>query len=155
MLGWKPASSEVEEAPSWPSSANVPETSPFSYHLKHLSNSTSLPSSSCVSLYPSSCILPFFLCVCTSVLPWMLGPLELELQIAVSCMWVLGIEPWSSRIAVSALNHRAISPAPSCFFFFFFLIILCPLMATWLLALPLDLWLPWSYSQYTSRKLLD
>ena len=39
-------------------------------------------------------------------------PLELELQTAVSCLiWVLGIELMSCARTISALNHRAISPA--------------------------------------------
>ncbi|KAL6085541.1 hypothetical protein STEG23_004967 [Scotinomys teguina] len=38
--------------------------------------------------------------------------LELELQVVVNAMWVLGIEPRSSGQTPSALNQRAISPAP-------------------------------------------
>ena len=42
------------------------------------------------------------MCVCVKVL----DPLELELQIVVSSMWVLGSESESSgRAAASALNH--------------------------------------------------
>ena len=40
-----------------------------------------------------------------------LGLLERELQAVVNCLWVLGIEPWSSGRATSALNHGVISPA--------------------------------------------
>jgi hypothetical protein len=32
-------------------------------------------------------------------------PLELELQVVVSAMWVLGAVPWSSVRAVSPLSH--------------------------------------------------
>ena len=41
------------------------------------------------------------------------SPLELELQVAANHqMWMLGIKLRSSGWTVSALNHRAISPAP-------------------------------------------
>jgi hypothetical protein len=40
------------------------------------------------------------------------SPLELELQVAANHqMWMLGIKLRSSGWTVSALNHRAISPA--------------------------------------------
>jgi hypothetical protein len=39
-------------------------------------------------------------------------PPEMELQIVVSTMWLLGIEPRSSGRAASALSHQATSPAP-------------------------------------------
>lgn len=49
-------------------------------------------------------------------------PLELELQVLVSCQtWVLGIKLRSSIIALRALNCSAITPAPAfmfCSFFF-------------------------------------
>lgn len=38
--------------------------------------------------------------------------LDVELQMVVTTMWVLRIEPRTSGRAVRALNHRTITPAP-------------------------------------------
>lgn len=64
---------------------------------------------------PGPCIVAFFVILkiffylmCTGVLPVCLcegiGSPELELQLAVSCQWVLGIDPGSSGRAARALT---------------------------------------------------
>lgn len=41
-----------------------------------------------------------------------LGPLELELQMVISAVWMLELEPKSSEGASSILSYYAVSPAP-------------------------------------------
>jgi hypothetical protein len=46
---------------------------------------------------------------------WALDLLELELQMVVNAMWVLGTKPRPSAVATTLLNHWAISSAPTFF----------------------------------------
>ncbi|CAO2608997.1 Butyrophilin-like protein 2, partial [Lemmus lemmus] len=69
------------------------------------------------------CVLPVCVCalyVCSVPMEARRGSdiLELELEVIVRPLWVLGIKPRSSRRTISALKHWTVSPDPLLLFYF-------------------------------------
>ena len=99
-------------------------------------------------ILPLQLIILYFMCigVCHGCeVPWNLSYRQLW-----AAMWVLGVEPWSSGIAGSALNLQVISPAPPVYFFrpYFVPALFCSFSLSFL---PLD-WLSRQMIMFSSSR---